>query len=322
MESFYDSLSETQLKRTCRSLGISTRRNSSKHEMIQKLQELIHPLERKNTASVTTTVTSPPQPLKRTVSMNSFSIKCLRKRKKDYDRVIRAILKLQRWWRMHKKPTFANDTDFATLEPITGKPFCLIEETRHVYQFNPLNLANYFLKEGNFINPYTRNPVNLVELRRLDCMVQRIDPTFVSLCEEQHRITRQRAQEREHVRVCTMLHQECTQLIAQAIVLIRRTRPNNSANIMFQIEHTILPHFFDTFRQLFVFDQSFSCESILNILKGMCELWGDTTEMNTREKSYVLESLISTVYQFITTVIPIMPSVLPELEQLRPIRVR
>ena len=320
MESFYEKLSETQLRRTCRSLGISTKRGSSKNEMIQKLQELIHPLETKQ--FVTPVHTSPPQPLKRTISMTPLSTKCLRKRKRDYDKIIKSILKLQRWWRVHKKPTLANDTDFATLEPIHGKPFYLIEETRHVYQFNPMNLANYFLKEGNFINPYTRNPLNLIELRRLDHMVKKIDPTFVSLCEEQHRITRQRAQEREHIRVCNLLHQECTQLIAQAVVLIRRTRANNSANIMFQIENTILPQFFDTFRQLFVFDQSFSCESILNILKGMCELWGDATEMNTREKSYVLESLISTVYQFITTVIPIMPTVLPELEQLRPLRVR
>jgi hypothetical protein len=319
MESFYDNLSEVQLKRTCRSLGISTHRGCSKADMLQKIKELLHPLEIK---TLNTDQIPQPHDLKRTISTIPFSSKCLRKRKRDYDKIVNAILKLQRWWRSYKKFTFSNDTDFATLEPIQGKPFCLIEETGHVYQFNPTNLASYFLKEGNFVNPYTRKPLNVVELRRLDRVIKTIDPDFVSLREEQTRITQERAQEREHIRVCTLLHQECAQFIAQAIVLIRRTRPNNSANIMFQIEHTILPHFFDTFRQLFVFDQSFSCESILNILKGMCELWGDTDEMNTREKSYILETLISTVYQFITTVIPIMPSVLPELEQLRPLRVR
>ena len=319
MESFFEGLSEKQLKCTCRSLGISINRNSSKIDMIQKLKALTTPAEI-NTLNMYHPY---PKPLKHTVSMDPFSLKCLRKRKKNYDRVLNAIQKLQRWWRNHKKTIlFANDTDFVTLEPIHGKPFFLIEETRHVYQFNPMNLANYFLKEGNFVNPYTRKPLNTIELCRLDRAIQKIDPTFVSLRKEQHRITQQRTQEREHMRICNMLHQECAQFVAQAIVLIRRTRSNNSANIMFQIENTILPHFFDTFRQLFLFDQSFSCESILNILKGMCELWGDADQINTREKCYVLESLILTIYQFITTAIPIMPTVLPELEQLQSLRVR
>jgi hypothetical protein len=294
----FDTLSDFQLKQTCRALGISTRKFS--RETILKQLKSTH--------------------------VPSASRKRKRKdEKRSDDRIVLAVIVLQNWWRSQRKMRseihVSNDTDFVTLESITVKPFYLIEDTGHIYQFHPMNLAQYFMKEGNFVNPYTRKPLNQVELRRLDRMVDFYDATFVSLYEEQKRITIQRSQEREHIRVCQLLHQECTQMMLTAVRIIKRARPNTSEQTMFQIEHVIMPKFFDTFRQLFLFDQSFACESIKSIIKGLCDLWNDASSITTREGCYVLETMIGSLSQFVTTIIPMMPAMLPELQQL-PSRVR
>ena len=290
----FDTLSDLQLKQTCRALGISTRK-FSRESILRQLNS---------------------------VNMSNGS----RKRKRNDDRIVLAVMLLQKWWRIQRKLRneihVSNDTDFVTLEPITVKPFYLIEDTRHVYQFHPMNLAQYFIKEGNFVNPYTRKPLNQIELRRLDRMVDFYDSNFVSLYEEQKRITIQRSQEREHIRVWQLLHQECAQMMYNAVRIIKRARPNTSEQTMFQIEHGILPKFFDTFRQLFLFDHSFACESIQSIIKGLCELWNDASSITTREGCYVLESVIGSLSQFVTTVVPLMPAMLPELQQLQGVRVR
>ena len=301
MDTSFQTFSDAQLKQTCRALGISVRR-MSRQSMLDHLQNTIISDSRRNR--------------RKTRKHNHVT--------DDTDNT--AALRIQRWWKemLNNIPCqcleATNDDDFVTLEPITVCPFYLVEDTGHVYQFHPLNLAQYFLKEGNFTNPYTRKPLNIVELRRLDNMVKFHDPSFVSLCAEQKRITLQRSQEREHARVCQLLHQECLQLIHRVTQFVQTQQIRRLDWIMFQVEHVLLPQFFDTFRQLFLLDQSFACESILHILQSMHTLWNTPSVVNTREKCFIVENIISTISQFVTSILPVLPSMMPELAQLQQVR--
>jgi hypothetical protein len=203
-----------------------------------------------------------------------------------------------------------------TLEPISVQPFYLIEESGHIYQFHPLHLAQYFLHEGNFTNPYTRNPLNIVELRRLDRLVKKYDSTFVSLCDEQKRLTIQRAQEREHIRVCQLLHHECLQLVRRILYFVQHPQSAGLDEILFRMEHTLLPQFFDTFRQLFVLDQPFACDSIGHIIQNLQTLYHNATVVHTQEGCFIVESVLATLSQFASNVVPMLPAVLPELAAL------
>lgn len=304
MDTSFQAFSDVQLKQTCRALGISVRR-MSRQSMLDHLQNTIISDSRRK-----------------------------RRKTRKHNRVTddtdehNAALRIQRWWKkmLNNLPCqcleATNDDDFVTLEPLTVCPFYLVEDTGHVYQFHPLNLAQYFLKEGNFTNPYTRKPLNIVELRRLDNMVKTHDPSFVSLCAEQKRITLQRAQEREHARVCQLLHQECLQLIHRVMQFVQTQQIRRLDRIMFQVEHVLLPQFFDTFRQLFLLDQSFACESILHILQSMHTLWNTPSVVNTPEKCFIVENIISTLSQFVTSILPVLPAMMPELAQLQQVRVR
>ena len=299
MDTSFQSLSDAHLKKTCRALGISVR-GMSRQTMLEQLQN-------------TTIITS--RRKRRKTEQNQYNCD--------------AVIRIQRWWKkityaktLRKRLDATNENDFLTLESITVCPFYLVEDTGHVYQFHPLNLAQYFLKEGNFTNPYTRKPLNIVELRRLDKMVKIYDPSFVSLCDEQKRITIQRSQEREHARVCQLLHQECLQLIHRVMQFVQTQQIRRLDRMMFQVEHVLLPQFFDTFRQLFLLDQSFACESISHILQVMNALWNTSSVVNTREKCFLVENIISTMSQFITSVLPVLPAMLPELNQLQQVRVR
>lgn len=299
MDTSFQSLSDAHLKQTCRALGIPVR-GVSRQTMLELL---------KNNTIITS------RRKRRKIEQNKYNCD--------------AVIRIQRWWKkmMHtktlcKRLNATNENDFLTLESITVRPFYLVEDTGHVYQFHPLSLAQYFLKEGNFTNPYTRKPLNIVELRRLDKMVKTHDPSFVSLYNEQKRITIQRSQEREHARVCQLLHQECLQLIHRVMQFVQTQQIRRLDRMMFQVEHVLLPQFFDTFRQLFLLDQSFACESICHILQVMHALWNTSSVVNTQEKCFLVENIISTMSQFITSVLPVLPAMLPELNQLQQVRVR
>jgi len=286
-------LTDAQLKQTCRALGLPTR-HQTRATLLERLRGHLE-------QSIIT-------------------------RRRERPGLVSAVQRIQRWWKTRRRrlpPTaFTNDSDFMTLEDITVCPFCLVEDTGHVYQFHPLHLARYFLQEGNFINPYTRKPLNLIELRRLDKMVKTYDPSFVSLCIEQKRITQQRAEEREHLRVCQLLHHECLQLIHRVIQFVQHPQIHQLDKMLFQVEHVMLPHFFDTFRQLFLLDHAFACESIGHILQSLQALWTNATVVHTREGCYLVESIIATMSQFVTSILPVLPAVLPELSRLQQARVR
>ena len=201
---------------------------------------------------------------------------------------------------------YTNDTDFLTLDVISVEPFCLIEETNHIYQFDPLNLAKYYLKEGNFVNPYNRRPLNQIELRRLDKIIKKFHPGILSLCDEQKRISLLRAQENEHLRVCQFLHRECMQLVSSVLYFVKNNNiPFRKA--LYRLQRVSLPDYFQHFRQLFLFDYSFACDSISYTINILQEFWNDSTITTTREGCNIVENVISTLTKFMSFVVPMLP---------------
>jgi len=282
---FTDFLSDKKLKTTCKSLGLPV---GSRNDMINTIKTLIIPNHRHITRQ-------------KRISLHK------------YQKSLKKIIRIQRWWRYHYNQThFTNDCDFLTLDKITVHPFCLVENSGHVYQFNPMTLAEYFVKEGNFVNPYTRKPLNSVELKRLDHVIKKIDPTFVSLYNEYKRITIQRSQEREHRRVCQLLHNECVSFILQLVQLIRN-RHVPVSKISFHLTSNLFPRYFDTFRQLFLLDHTFACDSIFYTINLLQEIWNDTNITSTREACYIIETALDTLVQFMTNILPILPALLPEM---------
>jgi hypothetical protein len=282
MEQPLDYLEDKKLHCICQNLGVAGHKQYSRQEMINTLKKMIIPNERKE---------------KR---------KWIKYHKPE---IIMKIKKIQRWWRhQYYKTHFINSSDFITLDPITVKPFTLIEDSYHVYQFHPMTLANYFVKEGNFVNPYTRRPINVIELRRLDKMVKCYDEHFISLVQEQKRITIQRSQEREHQRVCQLLHSECFQIVRQIITLIHTRVP--LTRMLIQLNTRLLPLFFDTFRQLFLLDHEFACDSIVYIITTLQCIWHDVRF--TRHECFFIETALNTLTQFTSHILPSLPVLLTE----------
>lgn len=82
----------------------------------------------------------------------------------------KTVLKIQRWWKKCKKPSSqsVNQDDPMTLESIRPPYFIHVCPGGKEYTFNAFNLANYFIKSGQYKNPYNRIPFNNIELGRLD----------------------------------------------------------------------------------------------------------------------------------------------------------
>lgn len=290
---FIENCSDAHLKRLCNTLGVHVSKPFSRTCAIQIIQSLT----------------------------TQHSRRSLKRNQDSY--LTPFVLRLQKWWRkiqIFRKT--ANNVDFLTLEPIIVRPFYLVEETGHIYKFNPLSLATYFLKEGNFTNPYNRRLVNPIELGRLDVIVHHLNPHFVCLREEQKRITLQRSQEREHQQSCNFLHQECSQLIYRVLQIIKYPSRTPIERALVELEQQMLPQFFDTYRQLFLLDQQFACESITHIIQALHAAWNDATVAHTREGCYLIECVIATLSQFMVTIVPVLPAMLPELNQLQENRVR
>lgn len=98
-------------------------------------------------------------------------------RLRSHVREARAVLVywLKRVWRLRPR----NWVDPITLERLHSPIFRLIDAHGHVHAFDPETLAAYFRTSGHFINPVTRDPVNNVELRRLQKLLPASDPPLV-----------------------------------------------------------------------------------------------------------------------------------------------
>jgi hypothetical protein len=92
--------------------------------------------------------------------------------------ITQAALKIQRFFRRYVRG-FVNREDFLNLEPFTKSPlFRHVVDVNQVYRFYPQDLWRYFQENGLLRNPYTHVDFNVIELRRLQKMLKKIDPTF------------------------------------------------------------------------------------------------------------------------------------------------
>lgn len=286
----FEALKDTDLLSLARQLGWPTR-NFSREATLQRLKQTVTITDR---SAVTTTT-----PSRRITRL-----------------ALQKITRIQRWWKKHPPRLPVNDSDFFTLEPIQGRPFYLVEDTGHVYQFHPQTLAEYFRREGNFTNPYTRKPLNPIELRRLDRRLQALDPSQPSLYEERQRLIQLRAQEREHLRVCQWLQAECWQHIQQALQAIRTCATPQLTTLWSHLESSSVAQFFHNFRQLFVLDQAFACEAIRLVADELQRLQRESSWPRQGPRFRILGRLAGALQGFVTQVLPALPAVLPELRQL------
>lgn len=271
------------LKALCKSLGLSTLR-CTRNDMIQLVNSLIVPSRQKR-------------------HRNSHDNDHKNDNVNDH-----AVIKIQRWWR-RLRWIYTNDTDFITLDPIDVPPFRLIEDSKHVYQFNPLHLAEYFLKEGHFLNPYTRRHLYPVELMRLDRILRtRHHANFTSLFEEHKRITIDRAQEREHERTIHMIQQESLQLLTDIAHLA------NDANVsvdlsLIEITEDILPRYYHTFRQLYLLDPACAIETIILICHALEAMYNNPTVSHTQAHCFLFQFTRDSVYAFCSVMLPIFAAI-------------
>lgn len=292
---FYElsKLNTTALKSLCNKLGVE---KGSKNDMIQNLSRLVQPQSRKR---------------KRRRPQDHFSHTSSKKKQFSIT-PIKAAIFIQRWYRK-RHWEYTNDTDFISLEIIRGPVFRLVEDQKNVYRFNPLNLAQYFIKEGQFVNPYTRRALFPVELMRLDRLVRTVDPTFnVNLFETYKQLSIQRAQEREHERTCNLLHNESLNILNDIVHLTEGSHIRMS-NAMFELCNLVLPRYFHTFRQLYVLDYSFACDSILYVCQALSRMWDDATVANTRERCHIIETAQTSIVTFCHQLLPVFSLLIPDV---------
>jgi len=78
---------------------------------------------------------------------------------------------LRAWLQKKVRRRPLNKLDPMTLDPLTPPLFILVNGVGCVHGFNPLTLADYFVQRRCFENPFTREKLNDVELRRLATML-------------------------------------------------------------------------------------------------------------------------------------------------------
>ena len=315
-------LSTDVLKKLCRTLGLPNM--VSREQLIANINGQIYddPRLNNNNGTIRHTTTRrkrlrrQQQQQQLLLLNNSFSSSksndymSLKSRKRKRSNVlvceIAAARAIQRWWRRLKtKLIFVNDSDFVTLESLERleHPFWLVEDTQHVYRFHPLSLAQWFLQEGKFINPFTRSPLNIIEIKRLDRAVQQLDASFVCLAAEHTRITAEQRRRREHEQTCRMLHEECINLL-QDIMDISDGRHDLDV-IMFQLASVYLPRYFHTFRQLHALDHEFACDSIMYVCAALERMKHDVTVTNTQLRSVAVELTQYMLVKFCCQFMPI-----------------
>lgn len=289
----FDKLSTTVLESLCRSLNLPATGNRSK--MIQSISQQILPYQRRRKRVRTT---------KRTISAEWAA---------------RAIW---RWWRHLKNlrnVKYVNETDFLTMEPIViNRPFFLIEDTQHVYQFHPLSLAQWFVQEGNFHNPYTRTPLNIVEIKRLDKAIRRFDPTFLCLATEHARITLEQRRKREHEQTCRLLHEESMNLLQDILELTSNANASNNMDIiLYRLCSVCLPRYYQTFQQLYLLDSAFATDSILHMCVVLERMVRDETIATSRERTFLLETTQHSLVTFCRQLLPVFSALIADrMEQI------
>lgn len=110
-------------------------------------------------------------------------------------RVARARKTLAKWVKTYWRRRPRNSVDPITLERLRPPVFRHVDSHGHVHAFDPVTLAAYFRTSGNFCNPVTRDPLNKVELRRLQRLLPPSDDP--PLADAQAQLEQARARESE-----------------------------------------------------------------------------------------------------------------------------
>ena len=212
---------------------------------------------------------------------------------------------IQRWWRKYRTHIFVNNTDFLTLEPFTTRTFHLRDTTTgHIYRFDPVSLGNYYLQEGNFMNPYTRETINNHDLARLDTQIMKFDPTFGSLCARRQSIEHEKKLAYEHAEMCNYLHSQCCEIINKLDNLSYVNDVTSFISAEFHVEYILLPLFFDTFRELFTYDNNFACDSIHYIFDELTE---KIEGVNSKFYKSLLTTTQGKIGKFISDIVFLLP---------------
>lgn len=328
----FSKLSNHQLYNLCKDLNI---RRGNREEMVHNLSARVlnHSRKRRrkeydaeNDTDDDTTLNHPKTKKPRFIKTDNISPPSSPTKS---HRLLSAI-KIQKWWRKVYQ-VFVNPTDFVTLEPITKRFFKLIEAENMIFRFDPVSLGKYFLENGLFHNPYTRRPLNEVELRRLDKSIHEYDPTFTSLYTYHQDIARCRAEQREHEQTCELLHQESLRVLSDLLTLTnydqrqqrtfgrhyrRNNNNNNNINMMYTmgvVVDEILPQYFNTFRQLYLFDNNFATDSVLNVISKLETMLADHEICATEERTFVLKYCQTAIVNFAVHILPVLHTLLPEM---------
>ncbi len=148
-----------------------------------------------------------------------------------------AVRRLQRFFRRYVQPLVnREDLDLEHFAP-TAPPFRHVADATHVYRFVPQQLVAAMLRSGNFENPYTRQPLNRVELLRLTHAMRRHDATFpwnlARLTDRE--LIKRNAMEEQNTRENVALQEHLIRVITQPLFAI----PASCAQIM-------LPHQYES----------------------------------------------------------------------------
>ena len=88
-------------------------------------------------------------------------------------------VRIQRWWRKIKRDAPVNSCDALTLEAIDGpRPeeggewFDIVTDKGHRVRYSAEHLFGYLVSQYTNIEPLHRQPLNMVELRRLDRLIK------------------------------------------------------------------------------------------------------------------------------------------------------
>lgn len=308
------SLSDELLRSLCRKLGIT---KSSRKEMIKKIESLIIPNNRSRRISCLEQ-----KNLRKKSKKRSPRTKYLKLNKENYilsektkciHRQIQSAIKIQRFWRKFYIP-YVNDIDFLTLEKIKVSPFRLIENNNHAYRFHPSHLAQYFMKEGKFINPYTRRELNEVELKRLDKTLRNCDEKFVSFYQEHERIKLMRAQEREHINTCALLHAESLKIFTELVDVINNTLVHEGlSTAIFELIQVLIPKYFHNFRQLYILDYAYAMDSMFYVYTTIKKFKKSILISDKKESFHIIKTAEHILTKFYEELLPWMEFISPTI---------
>jgi hypothetical protein len=193
------------------------------------------------------------------------------------DHVLRyekAVVLIQRWIRRisknwHEYQT-VNDIDFVTLEPIESAVVFKLRNrsNKQTYIFDPRNLMKYILDCGKFINPFTREALSDLDIKRLQHAYLKTEDNVehrlsYQLGPQTHRLDRntdlvqvkislQRVKQEEHQReeLFRHLQENCTDVVNTIFDMILYL-PSRDVEVIAQVMTYIINYHFTQFLEHF-----------------------------------------------------------------------